>query len=470
MMKLYLNIKKTIKDEIYHMRSIKTLDDFFNYFNLEKLSKISVILLMIWSLIPVLLMFLSLFYDHSSFFSFMFNSSRLAIIWSMMMKQIGYIGFIMVILLIIKSLRNKKINHISFKTYILSHSVEILLIIFLGWSLITTLFSDNLSISFNGTDYRKDGWLSYLAYGGFYGLGLMLVKKKHFMKYMSSLVVVGSLLSLFLIIGNEQLNELLTFHYKSTVFYNPNHMGYYLVLIILSAAYLAIINPKINIAKIIWYSLFSILVVALIENGSFGSYIAVSFGLLFLLVMTFLMKKNKLIHAISISFLFVGITFIMNIESQFLSQETNHLSEDVVDIIENNENAGSAGSGRWDLWINGLNFMIEKPIFGYGIENLEQAYLDVGISQDRPHNELIQIGASIGVIGLLIYMAALAFHFCEFLRLKNKLPFYTIGLFMVVFGYLVSTLFGNSMFYTTPFFMIIFGISRGHFKLENNQM
>ena len=60
---------------------------------------------------------------------------------------------------------------------------------------------------------------------------------------------------------------------------------------------------------------------------------------------------------------------------------------------------------------------------GYGIENLEQAYLEVGITQDRPHNEFIQIGASIGIIGLILYIASLGFHFFDFLRIKKNQPF-----------------------------------------------
>lgn len=455
---------------INDLKQIKTLHDFFDVLSIEKLSHLAFFFVMIWSLIPILLMILSLFYDRTSIFSFMFNSSRLTIIWYMLMQQIGYLGFIMILLLVIKSLRHMKINRIPLKTYLIDHSAEILLMMFLLWSLISTLFSSNLALSFGGTDYRKDGWLSYLAYGGFYGIGYLLFRRKYIFKFLSTLVVVGSILGILLIINHEPTNELLTFHFKSTVFYNPNHMGYYLVLVTLSAAFLGFRKPKIDLGKVIFYILFSILTVSLIENGSFGPYLAVSAGLLFLLIMTFILKKSKLIHAISIAFLFLGITLVMNEEANFLSQETVQLTEGVGDIIEDNENAGSAGSGRWSLWTNALEFMIEKPVVGYGIENLEQAYLEVGITQDRPHNEFIQIGASIGIIGLILYIASLGFHFFDFLRIKKKSTFYIIGLFMIVFGYLVSTLFGNSMFYTTPYFMIIFGISRSFLKFETSYM
>jgi O-antigen ligase len=201
-------------------------------------------------------------------------------------------------------------------------------------------------------------------------------------------------------------------------------------------------------------------VVALIENGSFGPYIAVSMGLLFLMIMTFVLKKNKLIHSISITILFIGISVIMNFESSFLSNEINHLSEGIDDIIEDKEDADRAGSGRWGLWTNGIEFMLDKPVTGYGIENLENAYLEVDIIQDRPHNEFIQIAATTGIIGLLLYVSALGFHFLDFFKLKKKITYDHIGILMIVFGYLVSSFFGNSMFYTTPFFIMILGISK----------
>ncbi|MFA7055896.1 MAG: O-antigen ligase family protein [Acholeplasmataceae bacterium] len=441
-------------------RSIKNIDDFFQFFSKERLSKIALYLLIIWSVIPLFLMILSIFLDRSSAFSFMFNSGRLTIIWYMVMQQIGYLGIIMTVIIILSSLRNKSKNKIPTKIYVFEHKVELFLLLFLLWSLISSLFSSDQALSFLGTDYRKDGWLSYLSYSGFFGLGYLLFKEKDIIRLLRFLGTVASILGVLLIVNMESINEIFTFYHKSTVFYNPNHMGYYLVISILSLTYLAIRKPKIDTDKVICYILFSILVVALIENGSFGPYIAVSMGLLFLMIMTFVLEKNKLIHSISITILFIGISVIMNFESSFLSNEINHLSEGIDDIIEDKEDADRAGSGRWGLWTNGIEFMLDKPVTGYGIENLENAYLEVDIIQDRPHNEFIQIAATTGIIGLLLYVSALGFHFLDFFKLKKKITYDHIGILMIVFGYLVSSFFGNSMFYTTPFFIMILGISK----------
>ena len=459
-----------IRQSIRKIRSFKSLSECLDHISLDLLGRIAYFLAIIWVLVPLFLMVISLFYDRSSFFSFMFNSSKLSTIRYVIMQQIGYLGLIITMIIILKSFRQKKLNHVPLKTYVYSHLVEILLISFLGWSFIASLFSENINLSFYGTDYRKDGWLSYLAYSGFFGLGYVVFKNRHITSILRVFVIVGTILSLLLLINHPTLNEIFTFYQKSTVFYNPNHMGYYLVLVILSAAYLAVINKGSSMIKIIDHLVFAILVLALIENGSFGPYIAVSVALIFLVIMTWIKHKEHLIQVISIPVLFFIVTFVMNLNTQFLFKEATNLQQGIGDIIENNEDAGSAGSGRWSLWTHSLTFMMEKPIFGYGIENLEQAYLEEGISQDRPHNEFIQVGANTGMIGLILYVSAIAILYLDFFKIKRKNQMLIVNFYVIITGYFVSAFFGNSMYYTTPYFMIFMGLSRALMKSENTDL
>ncbi|MEJ1731287.1 hypothetical protein SMA90_33690, partial [Escherichia coli] len=51
----------------------------------------------------------------------------------------------------------------------------------LGWSILSTLFSTNPTLSFAGDSYRKDGLESYLAYAGIFALALQLREQKHVM-------------------------------------------------------------------------------------------------------------------------------------------------------------------------------------------------------------------------------------------------------------------------------------------------
>ena len=109
------------------------------------------------------------------------------------------------------------------------------------------------------------------------------------------------------------------------------------------------------------------------------------------------------------------------------------------------------------LWKYGLQFFMERPIFGYGPENLETKYLENHISQDRPHNLLIQLATTSGLPGLLLYISAICVILWKSLKkldMKNQLH---VTFMFVVITYLISAMFGNSMYYTSPYFFILLG-------------
>lgn len=116
-----------------------------------------------------------------------------------------------------------------------------------------------------------------------------------------------------------------------------------------------------------------------------------------------------------------------------------------------------AGSGRAVLWKYGIQFFLEKPIIGYGPENLEQEYARFDINQDRPHNLLIQLATTSGIIGMLSYCTAIGIIIIKGIRcFSRKDSVQRLVLFAVV-AYLISAMFGNSMYYTSPYFFIFLG-------------
>jgi O-antigen ligase len=67
-------------------------------------------------------------------------------------------------------------------------------------------------------------------------------------------------------------------------------------------------------------------------------------------------------------------------------------------------------TGRLEVWMNGMRFMLSDPLTGVGVSCFGEA-----IGQDRakrglqemwqaPHNSLVQIGAETGIIGLVIFV------------------------------------------------------------------
>lgn len=117
------------------------------------------------------------------------------------------------------------------------------------------------------------------------------------------------------------------------------------------------------------------------------------------------------------------------------------------------------GSGRGEVWIKSLDLIKQRPLFGWGLENmLNEFYQQFGINEGRTHNLILQLAGTTGIVGMLLYMiAVIAIFFKVLLNYKNwGLVEYVIV--PVFIAYMVSSMFGNSAFYTSPYFMIILGM------------
>ena len=141
----------------------------------------------------------------------------------------------------------------------------------------------------------------------------------------------------------------------------------------------------------------------------------------------------------------------------------NEANSEVNDEVNNEEeiDLSTIGSGRGEVWVGVFKLIKQKPFFGWGLENLLQAfYNQLKINEGRTHNLILQLMGTTGIPGMLLYMTAVLAIFFRHFNLKrwrewNMLEFVTIFCFI---SYMVSSMFGNSAFYTSPYFMIILGI------------
>jgi O-antigen ligase len=71
--------------------------------------------------------------------------------------------------------------------------------------------------------------------------------------------------------------------------------------------------------------------------------------------------------------------------------------------------------GRMAIWKRGIGYMRSHPLIGVGVDSFETAELTLsgktdegyGIRNSAAHNSLVQIGAELGVFGLLAYLTAI---------------------------------------------------------------
>ena len=101
---------------------------------------------------------------------------------------------------------------------------------------------------------------------------------------------------------------------------------------------------------------------------------------------------------------------------------------------------------------------LQRPLFGYGLENIKYEYDEqFGINEGRSHNLILQLSATTGIVGMLLYVVGIAAIWIKKLKYIKTWGIYEcLGMFVIV-SYIISSIVGNSAFYTSGYFYIFVG-------------
>ena len=437
--------------------------------------------LFIWIIIPILKMIqgVSLF---TSIYEYKF------------MEIVGIIGiylFAFEIYKKIKTTENKKL--------VIKELLPIVILVgYLIWTLISCIFAQDRQKAFYGDAYRKEGFITYLIYAGFFACAFLIKSDKLKRCLLNSFIIVAIINIILINLTNNSIQMLKIFHFKNIqvgVFSNSNHYGYYLLLATITAC-LSFIVEKNKIIKSFYGLAYLILIYNLILNNTFGCYIAFAITMILFFVYCIYQKKNRVITVVSVlifiiiscfvqyngrnvvvnnaKILFNDISSILDVaknrnnykieenvqnENNNISKRENNTKNNSAINSEAEKRLENAGSGRAQLWKYGLKIFLDKPILGYGADNLESEYKKYNIEQDRPHNLIIQLATTSGFPGCILYIIAIGLILVRaFKKLNNSNSIYTIVFFAII-AYLISAMFGNSMYYTSPYYFIFLGIT-----------
>lgn len=161
------------------------------------------------------------------------------------------------------------------------------------------------------------------------------------------------------------------------------------------------------------------------------------------------------------------------VSGEFIPNETK--KDNTVNNETGIENAGDAGSGRWKLWVVGMQIAFEgpkdksdddpstgreygSPLFGVGLENMLYAYNAKGVNEGRSHNLIVQLAGTLGVPAPIFYVVAMMFIFFAGLKTIKTWDMYMYTGMAVMISYLFTALTGNSGFYTSGYFYIFVGL------------
>lgn len=449
--------------------------------------KILFILLFIWMIIPILKE-IRFTYLSTVMYEYKF------------MELVGLVG----IYCFSYEIYTKIINTKNKKDLIKEIAPLIILIIFLIWTFISCIYAKNKSNAFYGNQYRKEGYITYLIYAGFFSCAYLINSNKLKKYLLNTFIFIAFLNVLIISIANNNSNLAQYFFIQDIqkgIFLNQNHYGYYLLLVTMISCIL-FINDNNKYMKIFYGVVYVILAYNLILNNTFGCYVALIITIVLFLIYCLKQKKNRILCMSSLLIFILFSCFVRyngenvvrtNLEKAMTDME-NILEAIIIskdDILkENSDNINNveeyinqkqekledAGTGRVRLWGYGIKIFLEKPLLGYGIENLETEYAKYNIEQDRPHNFIIQLLITSGVIGFVLYtfgVGLILYRGLKKIETKNDnfakdetININTI-LFFTVIAYFISALFGNSMYYTSPYLYILLGVLYG--KTDKNK-
>ena len=351
------------------------------------------------------------------------------------------------------------------------------LLLIAGLSFLTFLSIDPLQ-SFWGSYTRQQGLYSYLNYFLwaiiiFVNLiGIKILKgefefKKRIKRIIVAVVLSGGLVAIY---GILQIMNIDFFSWPEAPYITgralsslgqPNFLASFLLLTIPLCFYLTSVTSK-RFLHFFYLLLGAIQIICLYytlsRGGLFAFFAVIGIFSLGVLLFSHLKKKTKIIIVVSlITFIFLSLSAIETLNPGRIKSS--------IDI-----KSGSIAA-RVYFFQASANAILEKPIFGYGLENSSDVFIKyyerdwglhgtVGSNTDRAHNIILDVLITSGFIGLIIF----SFWYYSIFRLgineirKKKNTNLAIALSLAVFGYLVSLLFSFTVVAGEVYLWLFFAI------------
>ncbi len=372
------------------------------------------------------------------------------------------IGLISLIIMIRGIVREKK----SIKKILRDHIPQVLMALFALYIVLSCLLR---GLSF--WDWHIHGILlhenalSFVTYGLVFFVCASMIKEERY-----KLIAVNLYIAVFTIMGFIAMYAYYVSpirQFKETegigiVFNQFNYYGYYLTMGILLCAVM-FIRQKGSLAKYIYALCFLFNSYILVVNNTFGCYLAVLTGLIFIIIASRIIdgRFSVLLFMPLLGFIAVSI-FCSFFESTILSNFLK-LYSDVGSIAASDGDAGEAGTGRWKLWMETIQLIKEKPLLGQGSSMFSRRMMfDLHTEIVRTHNEILQYAGWFGIPTSIFYVAGV---FAVYIKaIKNRAHFDTptLACLTAAFGYFVSAFFGLTLYSTAPyfFFFLALGIVR----------
>ena len=450
------------------LKECKTLKEIYTVLGEEPFEKVAYTLILLWCLLPI---YSALEHFYWGFFGVNDMGKQYAVM-SGYVLAVQVVGSLSLVFALFYLVGRVVMNQGNILKKMKQEPWHFCLLAMLLWSCISTLLSDDVSRGFNGSTYMFDGLKSYFYYASVYVFAFIVMQGKRRKTILNVFALVSSVISVILILQDRGVGFITSAFRdeRAAVFFHFNHAGYYLGMSILCVMGLYLYENRRKIQVLYLFGMI-LQIYAILVNSTLGSYLGVCCATV-MMVAFFWRSLGRLkwkvampivvLLAISVAS-YVGFVPTSSGEDMKVNIET--MANDMQEIKEEGADAKNAGHGRMTLWKKGLEMIAKRPLFGYGPEQIdEEIFKDMVVS--RPDNEIIQHGAFLGVPGMLFYLLALLSLFLHQWIYMKRLDVTTLIAAGCVISYIVSSLFGVTIFYTVPYFYMFLAMAAGRKKDE----
>lgn len=126
-----------------------------------------------------------------------------------------------------------------------------------------------------------------------------------------------------------------------------------------------------------------------------GGLMSIAFGLILMFFSANLKRKVKM------SIVIPALAYIFNLVVKVI------VNVDMLGMIIERFTASDGGSGRSEIWMRGIHFFQQSPVFGIGIFNYRDYSLETFGTDMYIHNTYLEALVEGGLIGIILYFIAL---------------------------------------------------------------
>ncbi len=320
---------------------------------------------------------------------------------------------------------------------------------------ISTCLSLDQSVSIWGKFGREEGFLTLVTYFLIFILSRNYIRWNE--KYLRLIIGTAVIVSLYGIMQYFDIDpiprDMIRENWRGRVFStmgNPNFLSSYLLLILPFTVF-EYLNSKKNAYLLSLSIIYTALLFTFTRSAVFGFSAIVFFTILYVWK-----KPDKTKASFVILFTILTLTVGINILSDgSLLGRIGSLGPEAAKLITKSEGYEKAGANRVYIWTRVIPLVKERPIWGYGLESLDQIFVErysnemLSIygqvySVDRAHNEFLNIAVSTGIPSLILYVGFLILNLkAGLINISKDVRYYPFV--AAVFGYCLQAMFNISV-------------------------